>query len=225
MERLITIVLALILMYPGTSYSQQATKVVYGQTTTLNNLTVSGIEISSKKAKTATISDSLGYFVIVCNSKDRLKFKSKVFNTTSVKINGKTPDTLNVQMNFVNSDKNVEIAIGYGYIKEQDRTQAVQYTKNRIDYCSYKDIFEILRNTFPNLQVSNDGCVIVRGPSSLYGPNCALYVVNGIKTEKIDYIPPCDVKDISVIKDGSAAIYGCQGATGVVLINLKDGHD
>ncbi|MBR4327497.1 MAG: TonB-dependent receptor plug domain-containing protein [Bacteroidales bacterium] len=227
MKTRILILLALIMACPWIAEAQEIhTKAVYGQVTTLNNLPVSGIEIKSAKAKTSAITDSLGYFMIVCNERDRLKFKSHVFNTKTAHINKKTPDSLRVNLNFVNSDKNVDVAIGYGYIQEKYRTQAIQYVKGQIDYCSYSSIYDVIRNHFPNLQVLRDGCVIIRGPSSMYASNCALYIVDGIKTDDIDYITPCQVKEISVLKDASsAAIYGCESANGVILINLKRAED
>lgn len=221
MTKSIIIILAMLLA-PIVTASAQGTRVIYGQTLTLNDLPVSGISINAKNAKSAAVSDSLGNFMIVCNPKDHLKFKAKVFSNKTLKINDKTPDTINVKLNFINNDKNVDIAIGYGYIQEKYRTQAIEYSKGSIDYDSYTNIYDVLRNHFPTLQVLRDGCVIIRGPSSINASNCALYVVDGMKTDKIDYITPSHIKDISVLKDASsAAIYGCESSNGVILINLK----
>ena len=204
----------------------QSTRVIYGQTLTLNDLPVSGITVNAKNSHATAVSDSLGNFMIVCNDNDRLSFKTKVFRNKTVKIDSKTPDTLCVSLNFVNSEKNVDIAIGYGYIQEKYRTQAIEYSKGDIDYCSYTNIYDVLRNHFPTLQVQRDGCVIIRGPSSINTPICALYVVDGMKMDNIDFITPCQVKEISVLKDASAAaIYGCESANGVIIINMKTGGD
>lgn len=204
--------------------SAQGTRVIYGQTLTLNNLPVSGITITAKNAKSATISDSLGNFMIVCNDNDRLTFKARVFRNSTLKVNAKTSDTVSVNMTFANTEKNVELAIGYGYIQEKHRTQAIEYSKNKQTYSTYTNVFDLLRNEFPTLQINNDGCVIIRGLSSLYASNCALFVVDNIKTDKIDYIVPSSIKEISVLKDASsAAIYGCDSANGVILINLING--
>jgi TonB-dependent SusC/RagA subfamily outer membrane receptor len=102
----------------------------------------------------------------------------------------------------------------------------VEYSKSNIDFCSYSNIYDVLRNHFPTLQVQRDGCVIIRGPSSINTPICALYVVDGMKMDNIDFITPCQVKEISVLKDASsAAIYGCESANGVIIINMKRGGD
>jgi TonB-dependent SusC/RagA subfamily outer membrane receptor len=36
---------------------------------------------------------------------------------------------------------------------------------------------------------------------------------------------PLEVKSISVIKDGSSAIYGSRGANGVILVETRKGGD
>jgi len=216
----IIIILAMMLV-PYAASAQLGTKVVYGQTQTLNDLPVSGISVTSKKAKSTAVSDSLGNFMIVCNEKDRLSFKAKVFHSKKVKINSKTPERIDVKLNFVPTPKNVDLAIGYGYIKESDRTHAIQGRK--IDYCKYNTVYDILKDNFTSLQVKSDGCVVMRGPGSFNSENCALYIVDSMKTDNIDYILPCQIEEISVLKDASSAIYGNNGANGVIIINLKKG--
>ena len=219
----IIIIMAMMLV-PYAASAQHGTRVVYGQTRTLNDLPVSGITVSARNAKSSTVSDSLGNFMIVCNDKDRLSFTAKVFRTANVKVNAKTPDTVNVNMAFVNNEKNVELAIGYGYIQEKYRTQAIEYSKHKLIYSSYTNIYELLRNEFPTLQVQDNGCVVIRGPSSFNASNCALYIVDNMKTDNIDYIVPSTVKEISVLKDASScAIYGCESTNGVIIINLISG--
>ena len=65
--------------------------------------------------------------------------------------------------------------------------------------------------------------VRIRGVSSINSPTDPLFVVDGIiQNGGVDYISPNDVKSITVLKDAaSCAIYGSQGANGVILIDLK----
>ena len=65
MRTRIIIILTLMLMCPYITTAQQGKKVIYAQTLTLNDLPVSGITITAKKAKSTAVSDSLGNFVIV----------------------------------------------------------------------------------------------------------------------------------------------------------------
>ena len=200
----------------------QDTVKISGTVFTLDTLTVSGLSISAKKAKTSAVTDSLGNFTIECCKNDRLLFKSRCFNTIRIKIDEKTENPLSVKLHFIPRPQNVEMAIGYGYISEKHRTQAVQYLPKGCDYSNYNNIFDVIKYRFNNVSIQNN-CVIIRGPHSIYGSNCALYVVDGVIVNNIDYILPSKVKEISMIKDGSSSIYGNQGSNGVILINLKDG--
>lgn len=92
--------------------------------------------------------------------------------------------------------------------------------------------------------VGGSSRVVMRGTKSLFGSNDALYVVDGIpmpllKTEQpsdfykvpdhgdndgISHLNPDDIESISVLTgSASAALYGNQGANGVVLITTKQG--
>ncbi len=68
----------------------------------------------------------------------------------------------------------------------------------------------------------------IRGASSFLASSEPLYVVDGVKvraetfTDAMAGINPADVARIDVLKDaGATAIYGTEGANGVVLITTK----
>ncbi len=65
--------------------------------------------------------------------------------------------------------------------------------------------------------------VRIRGVSS-NGKSDPLYIVDGMKTGNIDNIEPNDIESIEVLKDAaSAAIYGTEGANGVIMVTTKSG--
>jgi TonB-dependent SusC/RagA subfamily outer membrane receptor len=97
---------------------------------------------------------------------------------------------------------------------------------NDFDYTRYDNIYEIIQSSFSGVQVIN-GEIIIRGTSSFNSSSAALIVVDGVISEPsiLSTIRPIDVKNISVIKDGSTAVYGSRGANGVVIIDTKRGGD
>lgn len=215
----------ILLVFNFFQLNAQETRIISGTVTVLNDLPISGITIKAKNSLAATKSDSLGRYTLACQPHDVLIFKSQAFRTTKRNIKPKTPDTVNVKLNFIPNSKNIDLAIGYGYISAEHRTQAIEYIERGKNYCNYTDIYELIKANFTGVNIRPDGCIIVRGPNSVYGSNCAVYVVDGRMVDAIDYISTCDVKEISLIKDGTAAIFGCQSANGVFLINLKDGKE
>ncbi len=217
--------LTLLLVFTTITVKAQQTRIITGRVTVLNDLPISGITIKAQKSKAAAYSDSVGMFTLACNDNDCLIFSSKSFNTVKHKITRRTKDTITVKLSFVPTEENIDMAIGYGYINEKNRTQAIEYLKKGTNYCNYRDIYELIRANFNGITIRTDGCIIVRGPNSINASPCATYVVDGKIVDTIEHIATCDIKDISLLKDGSAAIYGSQSANGVLIINLKDGKN
>jgi TonB-linked SusC/RagA family outer membrane protein len=63
----------------------------------------------------------------------------------------------------------------------------------------------------------------IRGTNSNSNSN-PLYIVDGMKTGDINNIDPGDIESMEVLKDAaSSAIYGTEGANGVILITTKSG--
>lgn len=195
-------------------------RVIKGKLTAFKTYPVQNIEISSKKGKASYISDSLGQFSIVCLEENLIKIKPKAFKAVNRKV-GPDTDSLIVNLVFIDSKKNREIAVGYGYVKESDLTYAVSHLQQENnEYCHYADIFDLIRGRFPGVVVEN-GEVIVRGRNSVNSDTGALYVADGIMVNSIDWIFPCEIASISVLKDSSASTYGSRGSNGVVLIETK----
>jgi TonB-dependent SusC/RagA subfamily outer membrane receptor len=78
---------------------------------------------------------------------------------------------------------------------------------------------------------ASDGGIIVRmgGPTSFYGNQDPLFVVDGITIDgsrtTLNWLNPHDVESVQALKDPSqTAIYGVRGANGVILIKTKGSH-
>ena len=207
---------------------QAQTRVVYGKLTAFNKYPIQNIEVKTKKSKAMVKSDSLGVFSIVTLEKDKVIIKSKAFNTVIRKVDADT-DTLFINLVFIDTKTNREIATGYGYINSQDLNYAVNNLEQQNnEFCNYTNIFELLRGRFPGVEVqptATGGAVYIRGGTSVNMSNEALYVVDGGITTNIEYIHPCDIKSISVLKDASASIYGSRGSNGVVVIETNKGNN
>lgn len=199
------------------------TRVVHGVITAYNTYPVQNIEVTSKKGKSATVSDSLGQFSIVCMENDVVKIKPKTFRSVSRRI-GPGTDSLLINLVFMDTKKNRDIAIGYGYIKESDLLYAVaNLQQENNEYCHYNNIHDLIIGRFAGVEVE-DGQVIIRGRNSINSSNEALYVLDGVIVSTIDWISPCDIGSISILKDASAAAYGSRGSNGVVIIETKRGR-
>ncbi len=225
MTKRIILLLGLIIFF---SSIQAQTKVVYGKLTAFNKYPLQNIEVKTKKSKASVKSDSLGMFSIVTMEEDRIVIKTKAFQTVLRKVN-KDTDTLNINLVFIDTKTNRELATGYGYINSQDLNYAMSnLEQENNEFCNYTNIYDLLVGRFPGVLVqrtATGGSVIIRGGTSVNMSNEALYVVDGGVTINIDYIHPCDIRSINVLKDASTSIYGTRGSNGVVVIETKRGNN
>lgn len=129
---------------------------------------------------------------------------------------------------------NEVVVVGYGTQKKKDITTAVAV----VDEKSLKDrplisAAEGLQGKAAGVQVVQPSgkpgaalAVRVRGTTSALATNEPLYVVDGFQTRNLDNVNPSDIVSMSVLKDASAAaIYGVEGANGVVIITTRRGED
>jgi len=197
-------------------------RVVYGNLTTFNAFPVMNVEVTSKKAKATTMSDSLGNFALFCLEKDVVMIKPKGFRPINQKVDGET-DTLKINLVFIDSQKNRQLAIEYGYVSEIDLNYAVAHLEaENNDYCKYTDIYKLIEAEFGGVTVSN-GQITIRGGNNSFTPGAshALIIVDGVPQGNIDWIRPCIVKSVNILKGSDGAMYGSRGGNGVVVISTK----
>ena len=218
------VILLAVVLNAAFANSQEKTQAIYGKAVTMGDMPVRGLSVSSKTLGSKTTTDTTGCFTLVCAEKDVIIFEGELFKTVKKKIKPNTTDSVIAEMTFPMTEANIDVAIGYGYITEKDRTTAVSRLPKGKDYCRYTNMMDLLSENFTSLSVSG-GCVTIRGNETFNGPQCALLIVDGQEVQSLDFVTPCDVKDVSVIKDGGAAIYGSRGGNGVIIITLKKAGD
>jgi len=219
------VLLFFLFSYTSISYSQE--RIVNGIVTTLKNIVVVNAEVKVLSSKEVVLTDTLGNFKISCLLKDKIKISANGFDSQKVKIDENTKE-LSINLTFKPTEKNLEIAVGYGHIKEKDKSYAISSIKSddKFGFSMYSNMVEVIVNSSPSIILKNGG-IIIRGESSLYGSNSALIILDGkeIDIAELYTLPPMDVKSVDILKGGSAAIYGSRGANGVIIINTKRGAD
>ena len=199
---------------------------VQGFVHAFENVPLIGVEIKVKSSKQTVKTDSQGHFIASCYGDDKLTIKARGFQSQKVKIANNTK-IVAVNLKLKPGEQNQKNAIGYGYISDKDKTTAIQTVNpDHTTYARYSDMYDLIISQFAGVQITN-GEIIIRGPSSFQGSSAALIVVDGVilDSEILNTISPVDVKSISVIKDGSSAIYGSRGANGVLIIETRKGGD
>lgn len=122
------------------------------------------------------------------------------------------------------------VVIGYGTAKKRDLTGSVTSIQGTtIAQIPVTGTAQAMTGRLAGVQVTTaDGSpdaeilIRVRGGGSITNDNSPLYIVDGFPSASLANISPTDIQSIDVLKDASAtAIYGSQGANGVVIITTK----
>ena len=218
--------LAVLILLGSLSFGQ--TRTIHGRLTTFNTFALSNVEVNAKQAKSSVVTDSLGCFALECSTKDIIRITPKAFRPYSRRVNEDT-DTLVINLVFIDSKSNRQMATGFGYISEENLSFAANHLEHQNnDFCNYNSVYELIEGRFPGVIVETDGrsgSIYIRGSRSAGASNRALTVVDGLITGGLGSINPCDVRSIDIIKDGMTAMYGSEGGNGVVVIETIRGTE
>lgn len=119
-------------------------------------------------------------------------------------------------------EKKDPVNVGYTTVERENLSTSVSVLETKDDLTPYRNIYEMIEGKCAGVQVEGKH-VLIRGIGTPNAGTDPLFVVDGVPVSGgVDYISPSDVKTITVLKDAaSCAIYGSQGANGVILIDLK----
>lgn len=190
----------------------------------------SGATVSVVGTQDATQTDAEGSFSITLPS-GRNKLSISYVGSETQTITVGTESTLAIHLKSSEVDLGEVVVIGYGTQKRSDVTGAIaSVTAKDIADEPVVQVGQALQGKVPGLQVSQNsgspgsGLLIrVRGTGTVNNSE-PLYVVDGNPNVNPLDIAPDQIESIQVLKSASAAaIYGAQGANGVVLITTKQG--
>ncbi len=130
------------------------------------------------------------------------------------------------------------VVVGYGTVKKKDLTGAVvSLGAEDIDDEPTTNAMEALQGKIAGLDITNSSgsasgniSILLRGNRSLQKDDdgeyitCEpVYIIDGMQGS-IDNLNPSDIVSVDVLKDASStAIYGSEGANGVIMITTKQG--
>ena len=189
---------------------------------------VVGSTVAVRGSKTATETDANGGFTIsVPKDNSVLEISSVGFEPQDVYVQGKS--SVDVTLRTSVSSLNTVVVTGYGSQKKKDITGAVAIVDVKDMKASPAgNADQMLQGQASGLNVITTGSpgsnsqINIRGITS-FGNNDPLVIVDGVQGNLHD-LNPNDIASIQVLKDaGSAAIYGVQGANGVIIVTTKRG--
>lgn len=190
---------------------------------------VIGASVIEKGTRNGGVTDFDGNYTITVTSNNPIVISYLGMKSQELSVKGKS--TLKVVLQDDNTTLNEVVVIGYGSVRKKDLTGSVAtVTGQDLVKVPVSNVSEALTGKMAGVNITTtDGSpdaevlVRVRGGGSITGDNSPLIVIDGFQGGKLSDISPNDIEDITVLKDASStAIYGSEGANGVILITTKN---
>ncbi|MFD0750176.1 SusC/RagA family TonB-linked outer membrane protein [Mucilaginibacter calamicampi] len=219
---------------------QQQNVTITGTVTDETNQPLPGVSVMVRGTSIGVVTGGNGKYSLSVPGNAAITFSVLGYQTQEIAAGSGA--VINVKLIPVQTQLDEVVVVGYGEQKKATLTGSVSTVKGE----------ELTKNPSPNLAASLQGKlpgltvsqrsgepgrdnpdILIRGGGTLGGNNNnslngPLYVIDGVPSSQSrqDYVGrmnPEDIESISVLKDGSAAIYGNRAANGVILITTKKG--
>jgi TonB-linked SusC/RagA family outer membrane protein len=198
--------------------------------------TLIGVTVTIKGTTTGGATDINGKFNINVPAGQSITLTARYIGYAEQDITF-TPTDQNVTIKLAAraNDLNEVVVIGYGTIRRRDLTGSVSSVKSAdIVKTPTHNPLEAIQGRASGVDITrssgNAGAGVniqIRGTRSISGNNAPLYVIDGVQTKDnntINNLNPNDIETIDILQDASStAIYGSQGANGVIVITTKKG--
>ncbi|MGF7232880.1 SusC/RagA family TonB-linked outer membrane protein, partial [Arachidicoccus sp.] len=203
--------------------------IIHGTITDTTGKPIAGASVTISGFKKGAITNADGTYRLEAKKGDVIQISFIGYKTKEVTV--KDNDEINVQLIVEITELNNLVIVGYGKQKKIDLTGAVATVSSKeLENRPVTNVSSALAGLIPGAYIyqskgtpGEDGASIqIRGVGSLSSTS-PLVVIDGI-IGSLDDVNPNDVESISILKDAaSVAIYGAQGAAGVILVTTKGG--
>lgn len=214
--------------FPSTIGSMVFQNQINGTVLSPNGQAISGVTIKNIQSGKTVVTDSNGKFQLSSNQGETLRFSFIGYKTLEQLVVG---NSIQITLEEDASQLEEVVVVGYGTQRKSTVSGSVSSTNlEGVSSRSVTGIGEVLQGKTPGVTVTNEGGdptsaarVNIRGLGGINGEQ-PLYVVDGTIFHGVPQINPNDIKEISVLKDAAAAIYGARASGGVILITTKGGR-
>lgn len=225
-------VLLLMVVGTGTALAQTSGRTITGKVLDENNQPMPGVTIIVDGTTNGTMTGSDGTFTLGGVPSGATVIVSCIGYTDQVLPEGKS----NYVVSLVPDSETLEetVVVAFGQQKKLSVTGAIstvasadlrKTTSTRLDNALAGRVTGLTSMQSGGGQPGVDGATMyLRGAATTNGKS-PLILVDGVERDNIRTIDMNEVESISVLKDASAtALYGVQGANGVILIQTRKGQ-
>ena len=226
---------SLLLLCAAVILNAQTPVSVKGVVTDETGAPMIGVAVFVDGTNTVALTDETGAYTIKAPSSESvLRFDMLGYKAIQAKIGNKT--TFSVQMQPDTQYLDEVVVIGFGEKKKSDLTGSVVNVKmNDVLDSPLTSVDQALQGKVAGVDIITSSgdptagtSIRVRGSRSINASNEPLIVVDGVinAVQDLGDLNSADIESISVLKDASStAIYGAQGANGVIIVTMKQGSE
>lgn len=209
--------------------SSIADAVVSGRVTDQKGEPIPGVTVSAEGESIGTVTDLDGIFSLNVPDQATLVFSFIGYQTQRVSVGDR--NIINISLIEEVSSMDEFVVVGYGTQSKRNVTSSIgSVTSEDIGNYPVQQVAQALQGKVAGLHiVQNSGApgssltMRIRGIGTVNNSD-PLYVIDGNLGADPSDLDPSHIETIEVLKSASAAaIYGAQGANGVVLITTKSG--
>lgn len=213
----------------------------YAQNTTVKGVVrdamgpTAGATVVQKGTNNGTITDLDGNFEISVPANAVLVVSFVGLDSQEIPVAGKKFIEVTLEGN---EELEEVVVVGYGTQKKSDITGSVaSVDKARLSKLPVTNVLQAVQGATAGVTISQGSSIpgdapsaLVRGRNSITAGTGPYIVVDGVPISKsggsLNDINPGDIESMEILKDASAtAIYGTNGANGVILITTKHGKE
>ena len=203
---------------------------ISGSVSDESNNPIPGATVVVEGTTTGVVTDFDGNYQINASAGDQLTFSSLGFGSQTITVGNQNQ----INVTLMSSVDILDEVVVSGYQTQQRRSLSGAIGTVDTDEAFKTQVTnaaEALQGRVAGVQVTSGGgpgaapVIRIRGYSTT-NDNSPLYVIDGIQTTDPNVmrdINPRDIENISVLKDGSAAIYGARASNGVIVVTTKKG--
>lgn len=206
------------------SNATQQEKKITGTITDEKGETIIGANVVVKGTTNGTVTDFDGNFSLLANAGSTLQISYIGYYMKEITVGSSSTYQIKLKENTQILDE--VVVVGYGTVKRANLGGAVSTTDAKtFEARPVSNAATALQGEMAGLTVIRTGgeapTIRIRDVSSINGGS-PLVLIDGAEGD-LNTINPADIDNVSVLKDGTAAIYGARAADGVVLITTKKG--
>ena len=208
---------------------QSNRKTITGTIVDANGESIIGANIIEKGTSNGTVTDFDGNFSLEVANNAIVRISYIGYLEQEIDTQGKTSFDIVLLEDTQTLDELV--VVGYSTQRKESLTGALQTIKSeKLKDVTSPSVENLLNGKVPGVYVSpgsgqpgSAGAIVIRGKSTINGSTDPLWVIDGVIIgSSPGALNPSDIENMTILKDAaSTAVYGSQGANGVILVTTK----